>query len=114
MRISDWSSDVCSSDLSYRSSRAPAPACKDDDMQPNTAANVNQNDNAHNNRNAYHYLITTPAVPIERAAPPSSGYTLARKSVVWGTRVSVRVAHGGSGYIKQQTNKDVQTKHIAQ
>src|SRR3546814_8194574 len=38
MRISDWSSDVCSSDLSVRSRQSPSPAVAGPGCQPGQAS----------------------------------------------------------------------------
>src|SRR3546814_7178108 len=107
MRISDWSSDVCSSDLSVKA------------LVLVTAASTLFNGNAD-----YPNFVNSEGTPFfnpnyqkekwEKAAQAcreaidlchSVGMELDRKSVVWGKSVSVRVDLGGRGIItkKKQT-----------
>src|SRR3546814_17339726 len=91
MRISDWSSDVCSSDL--RLLRAPKPrwdwAFSAPSAPPPPAATS---------------AFRGPASPSRHSAlrPPGR---VDRKSVVEGKSVSVRVDHGGRRIIKKKKEK---------
>src|SRR3546814_14718116 len=86
MRISDWSSDVCSSDLSGSSSPAMAPTSAE-----RSSGFICMNEGT------------------EVAAPVTD-----RKSVVKGKSVSVRVDLGGRRIIKKKKDEDTalnRTKH---
>src|SRR3546814_17432563 len=90
MRISDWSSDVCSSDLprrcasaarqsgrpTARATSAWVPACRAKASRPSSRV----------------------------SAAPDGPAAADRKSVVEGKRVSVREALGGSRIIKKKNN----------
>src|SRR3546814_14447396 len=95
MRISDWSSDVCSSDLS---------SMRTANSSPETAHNC---------------VTSALSLPIARTALPSStSARLAvsrsirgdRKSVVSGTSVSVRVDLGGRRIIKKKKKMSIKVK----
>src|SRR3546814_13244523 len=96
MRISDWSSDVCSSDLA-------APSSIHAMIQP---SHVLRNDQT---------LITSCTIRTgsSSAAAVAGGSTNAakgdRKSVVEGKSVSVRVDLGGRRIIKKKKNKNTNT-----
>src|SRR3546814_16976735 len=90
MRISDWSSDVCSSDLQYNTLSKPS------EIVAAAAANV--------------------AVKLLNGETPEAETTLFntpsdRKSVVTGTSVSVRVDPGGRRIIKTKTHVTLETDH---
>src|SRR3546814_15852236 len=83
MRISDWSSDVCSSDLS---SLSPSPAPRPP-LPPSTSS-------ARSARPA------TPSPAPDRSRPSAPATSSDRKNVVEGKRVAVRVDLGGRRHIK--------------
>src|SRR3546814_21023197 len=101
MRISDWSSDVCSSDLARQAEDAAQPETTDaSDERPNrrraprrAAAPSPQ-------------LELTPPENAEEEAPKPRRRTRRaqgdRKSVVEGKSVSVRVDLGGGRIVKKQ------------
>src|SRR3546814_18583355 len=98
MRISDWSSDVCSSDLARRHVGAPDRAGPD------------------NRRRARLWRIQRPAHAPEAADRKQwrrSGRRAIRdrKSVVSGKSVSVRVDLGGRRIIKKKTNHVTNLKY---
>src|SRR3546814_12705478 len=84
MRISDWSSDVCSSDLAY--------------FRALYDGWLGANSHKTGLKIIADYLLS---YPIERGAIPMRD----RKSVVWGKSVSVRVDLGGRRIIKKKKNK---------
>src|SRR3546814_19770301 len=93
MRISDWSSDVCSSDLLAQATSAPAV------------------DRAHRHRQELPRLCAGEGSDRRQAIGPipalaAIGRGADRKSVVEGKSVSVRVVLGGRRIIKKkQTNR---------
>src|SRR3546814_19540307 len=93
MRISDWSSDVCSSDLSCFS-RWSMPCARHKD-----ACDERQEQPA-----------PRPARRMDRNRPRRR-CTVDRKSVVSGKSVSVRVDHGGRGIIKKKTEEQNTRQH---
>src|SRR3546814_15296200 len=104
MRISDWSSDVCSSDLSdgyrrrHRLHRAGLPRRARDDGGVAAA-----------------HLRRLPALrPVWSLSAGPARPSSDRKSVVWGQSVSVRVEHGGRRIIKTKKshNKHAQPTTI--
>src|SRR3546814_13350489 len=108
MRISDWSSDVCSSDLRLqpdaRPDRAaegrPAPGAGGARRAPGERAGGARRGRAgepHEGRIRRH-----PLARAAHAAHPDPGLGLERKSAVWGTSVSVRVDLGGRRIIKKK------------
>src|SRR3546814_16187904 len=82
MRISDWSSDVCSSDLplspAKSARKSPLPVRKQPSSSPSIAARASASP------------ISQPTITSEQD----------RKSVVWGKSGSVRVDLGGRRNIK--------------
>src|SRR3546814_18939270 len=98
MRISDWSSDVCSSDLLAR-----PRAAVDDHL-----ARLYGVDLLHPGESRRADLLYVPA-------PGGGGSALDRgrdrKSVVKGKSVSVRVDLGGRRIIKKNTNKTTRITH---
>src|SRR3546814_20668489 len=100
MRISDWSSDVCSSDLGTQAGAAGDPA---------RGVHGDLFD-----RRVDHRRI---GVGQERAGtrtalarPPPGRRRRDRKSVVWGTSVSVRVELGGGRSIKKNKKRSSLSK----
>src|SRR3546814_8651963 len=75
MRISDWSSDVCSSDLAARSASAASSRVCSHALSPSQGRSC--------------------ATAISAGASPSASIAADRKSVVSGKSASVRVDHGG-------------------
>src|SRR3546814_20329785 len=110
MRISDWSSDVCSSDLAGISSLAPAARSQTDgrlDARSLARKAFRRFDHSRNMPvepgampGSY---MHTPAPPALHAARPDNDRTQDRKSVVSGKSVSVRVDLGGRRIIKKKT-----------
>src|SRR3546814_18029584 len=106
MRISDWSSDVCSSDLSFiriaRLSRVtPALLTRMSSLPPSasTARGTSPSTSAGSDR----LHGRTPASPPISAATAFRASD--RKSVVEGTSVSVSVDLGGRRMIQKKTQK---------
>src|SRR3546814_19897822 len=112
MRISDWSSDVCSSDLrkrapaheSERSSAAAPAAARPDRRAAWPATGLGRRDrdsllppSRSGDRNGYDGCSSS-ARNSGQAAPDRQD----RQRVVWGKSVSVRVDIGGHRIIKQQ------------
>src|SRR3546814_15960299 len=83
MRISDWSSDVCSSDL----------------LKPSTS-------------NATDSEVTEYSCPSAVTRSPSTSGRIDRKSVVLGKSVSVRVVLGGRRIIKKKRNINKRRRNI--
>src|SRR3546814_11279431 len=120
MRISDWSSDVCSSDLIYRDPSVTVRVERSRDTRRNstipmgisTSLDANgKEDGPKKNRRPMGAagLYLTPLLSsgrpssarAGRAAPCGSGYA-ARQSVVDGQSVSVRVDTGGDCILKKK------------
>src|SRR3546814_15098327 len=111
MRISDWSSDVCSSDLLSHAQRAPAPGF----AQPGQVETGELPHRVHAQAAGHHRIALEVAIEepqvrtyvhlgadlalAERAAIFERR---ARKSVVWGKSVSARVDLGGHRTIKKK------------
>src|SRR3546814_15847917 len=103
MRISDWSSDVCSSDLGrvrlrhaaplLDTTHRPRPQPRRPEVQRRVAPGALLG-SAHGGAGLDHAAL-------RQAVRPGRG-TGDRKSVVWGKRVSVRVDHGGPRIIKKK------------
>src|SRR3546814_13605121 len=88
MRISDWSSDVCSSDLPHRRGMAETLRKLSTVPPPRRAG----------------WLRLVPAATLALfLGPIGAGLALDRKSGVEGKRVSVRVDLGGRSILKQKT-----------
>src|SRR3546814_18864844 len=101
MRISDWSSDVCSSDLLRPSASAQSDG-KNDEIEQ-------RRDRRCPDRLELDLEEPPHLLHIERAKPapidvPDHGHAGDRKSVVSGKRVSVRVDLGGRRIIKKKTS----------
>src|SRR3546814_12568599 len=93
MRISDWSSDVCSSDLAHRALwRRNGRACPAGSTARNAGSSQSGADNDGPSRNPH---------PCDRASS-SARLRQDRKSVVSGKSVSVRVDLGGRRIIKNK------------
>src|SRR3546814_15173677 len=108
MRISDWSSDVCSSDL--RNARRavrdvsidPPLGRRGQGQRPVLLSTVPQR---------LPHLLDPPACGRADCARAATGAgTADRKSVVEGKSVSVRVALGGRSVIKKTTSESTQIK----
>src|SRR3546814_17220221 len=97
MRISDWSSDVCSSDLVPSAKRSPSTKSRS-----KSEPSVFRSSNAKTGRKIFCTSRICSPMPI--SAP-----VLDRKSVVSGKSVSVRVDLGGLRIINK---KKYQYKHI--
>src|SRR3546814_13127027 len=135
MRISDWSSDVCSSDLKKADATAAAEAerqaariaAQEKITQARAAAAAVEAAqrreqqaiklSAQTARQAAleaRRLAQTAANPSTRGVAPGSidrgGRSVDRKRVVEGTNVSVRVEHGGCRNIKKKKQKDKRQK----
>src|SRR3546814_19641766 len=96
MRISDWSSDVCSSDLPMPTTMKRSPA------------------------RWWIWARSTPAPSSAGSCPPmcprirsprSRTWPRDRKSVVWGKSVSVRVDIGGRRILKKKKKSNNNTLH---
>src|SRR3546814_12589408 len=114
MRISDWSSDVCSSDLSHslrprqwavRALPSPAWSARIP-LGRRTVVGHGSSAMARRARKADPGRGARP----RGDRPHHAGQYRMRQSVAWGKRVSVRVAHGGRRIIKQQTNTTTKPK----
>src|SRR3546814_16122490 len=88
MRISDWSSDVCSSDLIEKNTTVPTKA-----SQTFSTADDNQT------------AVTVHVLQGERERASANKSLGDRKSVVKGKSVSVRVDLGGSSIIKKERHE---------
>src|SRR3546814_11509375 len=104
MRISDWSSDVCSSDLNFLGCRGPAPSSRSG--APKLSAYIPSIRSVSSSVSASNSLSRA-----RRAAPLILGEEFAqeldlggrdRKSVVTGKSVAVRVDLGGTRIIKKK------------
>src|SRR3546814_14076376 len=112
VRISDWSSDVCSSDLDlcraqgHRRDAAPHGPQRGRPLRPAAA---------HCRRGEAAVQGNHPAVGRQpRRLPDGADADLLpgdRKSVVYGTRVAVRVELGGVSLINTTKNNKKITKH---
>src|SRR3546814_18557741 len=105
MRISDWSSDVCSSDLATTASHRPMAM-----RAPGMPVSSRSSENSQADTTAKQGLANSegcsdsPAKLIQRVAPLISD----RKSVVSGKSVSVRLDLGGRRIIKKKNKKKKQ------
>src|SRR3546814_15091562 len=114
MRISDWSSDVCSSDLHARS----VPYCEGQAVRRpfaqdvRNAALLGPGNRVELGEKKYARLLPSRNRPACRLTKTWTrcGQRRARKSVVSGTSVSVRVDIGGRRNIKKK--KTYQQEHI--
>src|SRR3546814_15754421 len=125
MRISDWSSDVCSSDLSGGSADSPAPSNRAY-QSSSSIARVSSGSNPGAPTKASMWPCsacatsggspTACAATMDRHTTASALHAnermpqLDRKSVVYGKQVSVRVAHGGHRYNKKKNMTDEEQK----
>src|SRR3546814_17234683 len=108
MRISDWSSDVCSSDLSVRAQRREilrhvdreGEAARLHALAAKDQRRVAGRQIGEHRAQIWHGDDDQQRVEVGHAGP------LDRKSVVQGTSVSVRIAIGGRR-IKNKTNRPV-------
>src|SRR3546814_17721926 len=90
MRISDWSSDVCSSDLARNGNGAP-----------HSNREGGQREGGHRDHRDSGPRDSGPRDGGPRDGGPRDGD---RKSVVWGESVSERVDRGGRRFIKTKTD----------
>src|SRR3546814_17534739 len=130
MRISDWSSDVCSSDLrtgqeSRQRPRFPEPARQQlprlaaDRANPlaeeshhlrlfRSAAQQERRRRAGGRRDGYPRLPAICGRSEGTRTPTHRWWRQDRKSVVWGTSVSVRVDIGGRRILTKKNNTHTQ------
>src|SRR3546814_18076108 len=113
MRISDWSSDVCSSDLQTAVDRRldifgihrlrPRNCARQSGLREGTGAAADQRTETVSRTHRAHSsnLATWPAPPPPR--PRHQPVADDRKRDVEGTSVAVRVEHGGRGIITKKT-----------
>src|SRR3546814_17812979 len=112
MRIRDWSSDVCSSDLAARI--WPAPVSKSSNLSPDrssVALRLSEIVRIAMRTGLNGRLSSIGMAEAARVGQPDAilavgkarPFALDRKSVVWGKSVSVRVDLGGRRIIKKQT-----------
>src|SRR3546814_15507158 len=108
MRISDWSSDVCSSDLNALTARFALDA----DVAPGFTLQFSADWTRRREASAGSTLLEVnatglaPAINNTVTTAPTFGVPFEdRKSVVSGKSVSVRVDLGGRRIIKKQTKK---------
>src|SRR3546814_19725026 len=99
MRISDWSSDVCSSDLPQLYALSHVVAVAPDTSSVYGTTPIAQYHGLHASD-----FITTPATIAGASAASDAGSYTDRKSVVSGKSVSVRVDLGGRRIIKKKTD----------
>src|SRR3546814_14484916 len=127
MRISDWSSDVCSSDLKKRYSLLadathPSPDPRKNTSLPHPGASHPQcgTTGLATPRRSFPACPDTrkrrsparpdaPATRPLRHPPPFRPFPEARKGAVWGKRVSVRVAPGGRPIVQKKITKQSQS-----
>src|SRR3546814_12391614 len=101
MRISDWSSDVCSSDLFGRVAEDGAPRQRVDFEKMGMTGAARQRletERARAGKGIEHGAAIEPCL----ALAVQQARRIDRKSVVEGKRVSVRVALGGRSFIKKK------------
>src|SRR3546814_16981257 len=107
MRISDWSSDVCSSDLYYRGSAERRALRRSPRLR--RLGKLSAWDSAGPRRSRRGYARRSPCGSSpdcrHRRSGPQYPWSCDRKSVVWGKSVSVRVDLGGRRIIKKKTEK---------
>src|SRR3546814_14476602 len=113
MRISDWSSDVCSSDLHRVNFDNLTP------LYPDQRLKLDTTDPTVKDKSARVIDLISPQGKVQRAlivAPPRTGKPVLlqkdRKSVVKGKRGSVRVDLGGRRIIKKKRKEQLHTKNI--
>src|SRR3546814_15998963 len=106
MRISDWSSDVCSSDLGREADTVGAHPALDDLLDPGEGSTTDEQDVR--GVDLDELLVGVLAAPLGR---DRSGGALDRQSVVSGKSVSVRVDFGGRRIIKKTKIKSNRTRH---
>src|SRR3546814_17553794 len=97
LRISDWSSDVCSSDLTHRHRLA-------DRGRPGDGACAGAFARHRANGERWQWIACRPALAV-----PADRRQGDRKSVVQGKRVSVRVDFGGRRIIKKKKSRNIST-----
>src|SRR3546814_16204095 len=116
MRISDWSSDVCSSDLAEARALLAKAEADADDLMTRRAAMAEDKIAA-----AERQAVADVRAHAAEAATDAAGAIIAqqhgarpdktpidRKSVGWGKRVSVRVEIGGRSSLTKKQQKKIQ------
>src|SRR3546814_19137325 len=112
MRISDWSSDVCSSDLDRVAHRDRRIGLGAEQILERVAARAEGRVDHRINQPRERRVCRLPIGGVDEGVD-----LIDRKSVVWGKSVSVRVALGCRGSFKQKntyqitTNLNTNTKH---
>src|SRR3546814_20086263 len=113
MRISDWSSDVCSSDLSPFdrpiTRKFPPPNDQDPEGEDFALPSSGWEAMARGARGRCRARRRSPAASAACRARPygHTGFSADRKSVVEGKRVSGRLALGGSRIIQKKKNNNI-------
>src|SRR3546814_19129978 len=112
MRISDWSSDVCSSDLAEREAAEPERGARDreqDDRRSRAHPKVRFHQGCHCRDSFLEPLPFRGGVGVG-ALGVAQGRWPDRQSGAWGKSGSVRVYLGGRRIIKKKTQKLIVTK----
>src|SRR3546814_11107563 len=112
MRMSDWSSDVCSSALRPCAPQAPTPASTrrfPHHRHSRRCHSFHSPINQHQVSRPPGGQEAARGIPTEAPAPPTAR-TKDRKSLGKGKRVSVRVDVGGRRIIKKKNRTTIKTK----
>src|SRR3546814_17860447 len=114
MRISDWSSDVCSSDLDVEAPRTVdfIDHVSTEELRQRAARNIQPvyTQSAQVNEQARQVVLNTFATIARARAVTSSEQAEDRRSVVTGQIGSVRVDLGGSGISKKNKQNKVRSQ----
>src|SRR3546814_14133670 len=102
MRISDWSSDVSSSDLKGKAQRRDGAEAKREEQNPPRIHPVGQAGQDRHGRDVAAVIDAADPASLGVRHPPFGQKRRDRKSVVKGKRVSVRVDLGGRSIIKKK------------
>src|SRR3546814_13806752 len=112
MRISDWSSDVCSSDLQFSVQRTLARSHRTPMVRSVAKPAVEKNVTSRRSSTRLRQLAarrktySRSSWALEASTSPATAMRTDRKSVVKGTRGSVRVELGGRRIIKKKKTKN--------